>query len=78
MGATFACAPACSAVRQRQLLQHALELNRCFPLAPLSGNKWRGTLFIRLRRFWVMLQVILWELMTNKEPWGDMTPMQVI
>eukprot|EP00891_Asterochloris_glomerata_P009732 jgi/Astpho2/9732/e_gw1.00149.41.1_t len=22
--------------------------------------------------------VILWELMTNKEPWGDMTPMQVV
>ena len=45
--------------------------------APLSGNKRQSTLSTMLRGSGVLLQVILWELMTNKEPWGDMTPMQV-
>ncbi len=46
-------------------------------MAALSGNKRQSTLSTVLRSFGVLLQVILWELMTNKEPWGDMTPMQV-
>ena len=51
--------------------------NRCGLLAALSGDRRQSTLSTVLRSSGVLLQVILWELMTNKEPWGDMTPMQV-